>query len=186
MVAAGPIAPVVDKLRGRMIRVLFHESFDRKLSSFQSHSVYDKGDRGNNCFFKTSVTYHKAHRELKRTFLYADFCLMEVPLMNSIGEQTNSIEEQLANSIGEQANSIEEQVNGIEEQANNIEEQVDSIEDQVDSIEEQVDSIGEQAPLVEEDEEEKGIDGHTVEEYMDKVLERTGYGFFHVLLLLGM
>ena len=119
---------------------------------------------------KKSVTYHKAHRKLKRTFLYADFCMMEIPLMNIIGEQEKS--------IGEQESSIEEQ-------ANNIEEQVDSIEEQVDSIEEQVDSIGEQAPLVEEDEEEKGIDGHTVEEYMDKVLERTGYGFFHVLLLLG-
>ena len=40
----------------------------------------------------------------------------------------------------------------------------------------------EHAPLVEE---EEGIQGRDRDKLMDKLLDKTGYGFFHVLLVLG-
>ena len=48
-------------------------------------------------------------------------------------------------------------------------------------------SEGEQTPLTgnEKEEEEEEIDGRDEQELLDKLLERNGYGCFHVLLLLG-
>ena len=50
-------------------------------------------------------------------------------------------------------------------------------------------SEGEQTPLKgdekEEEEEEEEIDGHDEQELLDELLERNGYGCFHVFLLLG-
>ena len=42
--------------------------------------------------------------------------------------------------------------------------------------------VGDQAPLVEE---EEGIEERDRDKLMDNLLDRTGYGFFHVLLVLG-
>ena len=39
-----------------------------------------------------------------------------------------------------------------------------------------------EVPLVEED---PGMEGRSGEKLIDKLLDRTGYGFFHVLLVLG-